>query len=70
MQSKGIDSLSNEDLLHLEKTLSGMFATECESAKHFQSTSGSHKATPQRTLRILNAVRATKQNKQIKEQRW
>lgn len=70
MRPNGIESLSDEDLLHLEKTLSRMFADECEEAKHFQSNNSNARYKPQRTLRILNAVRATKQSKRIKEQRW
>jgi len=71
MSTNGIESLSEEDLYYLEKMLAEKFSQECEYAKNFQTkNSWSSNEKTARTLRLMNAVRSTKNSLKIKRQRW
>jgi hypothetical protein len=71
MAQTGLPSLSDDDLLCLEKIIAKQFARECEYAKTFDTKNGwgSNQKSNQ-LLRIMNAVKTTRSSKRIKEQRW
>jgi hypothetical protein len=71
MEPKGIMSLSDEDLQCLEKIVSTKFTEACDYAKTFDTKNRWHSnIKSNQLLRIMNAIRATKTVRKIKDQRW
>jgi hypothetical protein len=71
MEPKGLTSLSEDDLICLEKLVGAKFAEACEYAKTFDTKHGwNSNQRSNQLLRIMNAVKSTRSSKRIKEQRW
>ena len=71
MEPKGISSLSEDDLKCLEKIVAAKFSEECEYSKTFGTKNGwNSNVKANQLLRIMNAIRATKTVRKIKDQRW
>jgi len=71
MPRNGIESLSDDDLKCLEKIVSAKFTEACDYAKTFDTKNRWHSnIKSNQLLRIMNAIRATKTVRKIKEQRW